>query len=323
MRRLLVACALAATPLLLPLACFDGDTDDTPDDVEPEPASPATPVRRLTTDELNRTLRDLFPLSVVPVIAITEDRGKDFVQETVRQVVSDLYVEQLRAGINVVTEAVVADRAGLLPREPAGVDDEEAVVDELLQSLLVRAFRRPVAADERARYVDFFVARRADDDATFPSALTLTLQAVLQSPQFLYRLELDDDATGAADADGRVAVTSIEMATRLSYFLLGSMPDQALLQAGIDGALSTTEGIAAQTRRLLAEPKSRDAILSFHTQWLDFDRILSSNKDPQRFGGRYNEFVRQAMRREADQFIDMLFDGTPTLTAMLTTRQTR
>ena len=307
----------------LPFSCVcQPGNGPAPDVVVAVPStSPASPVRRLTAEELNRTLRDLFPRTVVPGIEITEDRGKDFAQETSRQVVSDLFVEQLRAGINVVVSAVVADRSALLPRDPADVADEAAVVDELLQSLLVRAFRRPVNAAERQRFVDFFVARRADVDSGFDAALQLTLQGVLQSPAFLYRLELNDDAVDL-DSEDRVPVTSIEMASRLSYFLWGSMPDAALLQAGIDGTLSTSSGISAQAQRLLADPKSKDAILSFHRQWLDFDRILVSNKSPERFP-QYNDFIRQAMRREADQFIDLVFEQDPTLRALLTSNQTR
>ena len=316
-RALVLSCLLAAVPF----SCICQGADPPPV-VEPAPsAAPATPVRRLTAEELNRTLRDLFPLTVVPSIDLTEDRGKDFAQDTTRQVVSDLFVEQLRAGVNVVAAAVVADRVALLPREPAGLDDEAAVVDELLQSLLVRAFRRPVDDAERQRFVDFFVARRSGDNGSFDAALQLTLQGVLQSPAFLYRLELNDDAV-AADDEARVPVTSVEMATRLSYFLWGSMPDTALLQAGIDGELSTSAGVAAQTARLLADPKSKDAILSFHRQWLDFDRILVSNKSPERFP-QYNEFIRQAMRREADQFIAMVFEQDASLTSLLTSKQTR
>ena len=318
MRRMsALSCFLAA----LPFACICEVTAPPPDIVPAPSTTPASPVRRLTAEELNRTLRDLFPLTVLPAVEFTEDRGNDFAQDTSRQVVSDLFVEQLRANINVVVTAVVADRAALLPRQPAGIDDEAAVVDELLQSLLVRVFRRPVTNDERQRFVAFFVARRADADSSFNAALQLTLQGVLQSPAFLYRLEINDDAVDV-DEEDCVPVTSIEMASRLSYFLWGTMPDTALLQAGIDGELSTSAGVAAQTARLLADPKSKDAVLSFHRQWLDFDRILVSNKSPQRFP-QYNEFIRQAMRREADQFIAMLFEQDATLTSLLTSKQTR
>jgi hypothetical protein len=313
MRVLALCCLLVAVPFAC--VCVEDDPVVAP------PGAPATPVRRLTAEELNRTLADLFSETVVPVIELTEDRGKDFAQETQRQVVADLFIDQLRAGVNTVTKAVVADTTALLPRQPEDADDEIAVVDEWLQSFLVRAFRRPVDDAERQRYVDFFVARREAAADEFGPALELTLQAILQSPSFLYRLELNSD-DDVLDDERRVAVSSIEMASRLSYFLWGTMPDAELLQAGIDGTLSTTEGLTAQAERLLAHPRFLNAALSFHRQWLDFDRILVSNKSPERFP-TYNEFVRQAMRREADQFITLILEKDPTLRALLTSRQTR
>jgi hypothetical protein len=313
MRVLALCCLLVAVPFSC--VCIDDEPV-----IEP-PGAPATPVRRLTAEELNRTLRDLFPESIVPVVELTEDRGHDFAQETQRQVVADLFVDQLRAGVNAVSAAVVADTTALLPRQPEGTDDEATVVDDWLQSFLVRAFRRPVDDAERRRYVDFFVARREAAAGQFGPALELTLQAILQAPSFLYRLELNSN-DDVLDEENRVAVTSVEMATRLSYFLWGTMPDAELLQAGIDGTLSTTEGLQAQTQRLLNDPRFLEAALSFHRQWLDFDRILVSNKSAERFAN-YNEFVRQAMRREADQFIALLLEKDPTLRALLTSRQTR
>jgi hypothetical protein len=100
------------------------------------------------------------------------------------------------------------------------------------------------------------------------------------------------------------------------------MPDDTLLQAGIDGRLATTEGLLAEVDRLLADPRHVEAMLSFHRQWLEFDRILTTNKSAQRFP-QYNEFTRQAMRREADQFIAMIATEEPTVRALLTSRRTR
>jgi hypothetical protein len=314
-------------PLLLPLGgCPPGGDGGPPgaDGGPPEPptATAPSPLRRLTTEELNRTLRDLFPAVAVPAVALTEDPGKNFAQDAAFQVVSDLGVEELRAGANAVAAAVAVavddDPLALWPRAPAGDGDVRAVVDEWLQSFLPRAFRRPVTEDERARFVDFFATQSAAHGADV--ALQLLLQGVLQSPSFLYRLELED--TGAADARGRVPVSSVEMATRLSYFLWGTMPDDALLQAGIDGTLATPEGLAAEARRLLDDPRAMDAIQSFHRQWLDLDRVLRTNKDPSRFP-EYNEFLRSAMRREADRFIELVFATDGKLRTLLTSRQTR
>lgn len=292
-------------------------------DPRPTPAPPQTPpspVRRLTAEETNRTLRDLFPAYSLPAVELAEDRGKDFAQEVQRQPVSDLVIEQLRAGIIDVTATLAEDFDALLPRQPTDEADEVVVVDELLEGLLPRTFRRAVTDEDRQRFTDFFLARRADGDP-FGVALQLTLQGVLQSPAFVYRLELDGDV-GAADDAGRIPVSSVEMASRLSYFLWGSMPDDALLQAGIDGRLATKEGLLAEVDRLLDDPRHVEAMLSFHGQWLDFDRILTTNKSAERFPD-YNEFTRQAMRREADQFIAMIAEEEPTVRALLTSRRTR
>jgi len=288
-------------------------------DVPPQQVA-LSPVRRLTSEELNRTLRDLFRADSLPTVAITEAPGKDFAQEVQGQAVSDLYVDQLRAGAIAVTDAVAANESALLVRAPTGTDDEVAVIDETLQLMLPRAFRRAVADDERQQFVDFFAARRAAGDP-FTVAVQLMLQGMLQSPSFIYRLELDG---AAADADdrGRVPVSSTEMASRLSYFLTGSMPDDELLQAGINGDLATVEGLQRQVDRLLADPHFVDAMVSFHSQWLDFDRINRTNKNAERFP-QYNEALSSSMRREADQFISLLVEEEDSLRALLTTRRTR
>ncbi|MDP2341294.1 MAG: DUF1592 domain-containing protein [Deltaproteobacteria bacterium] len=293
--------------LLISLGC--------PEVVPPPPPAveaPPSPVRRLTEEELNRTLRDLFPTVALPQVAVTEDTGKDFAQLESKQAVSDLYVEQIRAGANAVAAVVGA-------AQPIPADAEQvAAVDAVLADLLPRAFRREVPQEERAFFVDYFGEQRLL--LGFAPAFELVLQAVLQSPSFLYRLELD--ASGDADDLGRVPVSSIEMATRLSYFLWGSTPDAELLQAGLDGDLADPDNVTRQAARLLADTRAMEAIQSFHRQWLDFDRVLQTNKSPTRFP-TYNEFLRTAMRDEATRFIDLVFEQDAKLRTLLTSRQTR
>lgn len=299
-------------PLLALTSCATCDPTTTED---PPAGPPPSPVRRLTQEELNQTLHDLFPeipAAQFPAVSITEDNGKDFAQETIRQVVSDLYIEQLRAGVNVVAHAAFVAHD---PRDDGS--DEDAAVAAIIEDLLPRAFRRSVDDAEVNAFVDFYAARKAEFG--FVAAYELMLQAVMQSPAFLYRLELED--TGA-EVEGRVPVSSIEMATRLSYFFWGTMPDAELLQAGADGDLSDPDQIAAQAERLLADPRSMKAIQSFHRQWLDFDRVLLTNKSPERFP-QYNEFLRTEMRDEASRFIDLVFQGDAKLRTLLTSRQTR
>ncbi len=302
--------ALGLLLLLLALpACVNCD----PPPIEPLTTTPPSPVRRLTGEELNRTLVDLFPAVDLPTVDITEDNGRDFAQQTNRQVVADLYIEQLRAGINGVAAAVFAAKD---PRDGAASDD--AAIDAVLVDLLPRAFRRGVSDDEVARFKGFFLEQKAS--LGFVPAYQLLLQGILQSPAFLYRLELD--AAGDADEQGRIPVSSVEMASRLSYFLWGSTPDDELLQAGISGELAQPDKVGEQAARLLADPRSMQAIQSFHRQWLDFDRVLQTNKSPVRFP-QYNEFLRGAMRTEATDFIDLVFQQDAKLRTLLTSRQAK
>ena len=119
-----------------------------PDVVEPPPLTVApSPVRRLTAEELNRTLRDLFRVSSLPTVEITEDRGKDFAQEVQHQQVADLYVDQLRAGVIAVTDVAAANQAAWLVRQPAGADDEVAVIDDDQLEYVARDARRPQRVD--------------------------------------------------------------------------------------------------------------------------------------------------------------------------------
>jgi hypothetical protein len=133
-----------------------------------------------------------------------------------------------------------------------------------------RLFRRPLTEDETARFLARFQQWQMAVD--FPGAVQLTLSAMLQSPQFLYRPE---PVPGGTPAGTPVPVDPYEMATRLSFFLWQSVPDDALLDAAAQGALGADDGIRAQMERMLADPRGKRALWSFHRQWLGLDQILS------------------------------------------------
>ncbi len=107
----------------------------------------------------------------------------------------------------------------------------------------------------------------------FPGAVQLTLSAMLQSPQFLYFPELVPSGTPAGTT---VPIDPYALATRLSFFLWQSVPDDALLDAAGQGTLATNDGLDAQVSRMLADPRSKRALWSFHRQWLGLDQILDS-----------------------------------------------
>jgi hypothetical protein len=143
------------------------------------------------------------------------------------------------------------------------------------------------------------------------------ISALLQSPSFIYRIELGDPA--GATKDG-LALTGYEVGTRLSYFFTESTPDDALLAAADAGKLKTPEGIAAEAQRLLTSPKGRDTMISFFQQWLGIDDLLTVEKDPKVYPV-YTPEVRTAMRDEVFEFVDQVARlGDGKLSTLLTSR---
>lgn len=287
-----------------------------PADAGREEIAPA-PMRRLTEDELNRTLGDLFAGIEIPFVELNDGEGKGFEGDVARQSPSDLVVEQLRSGAIAVAAAAGQRLDLLLPRQPADAADQAAVGHELIASFGPRALRRPLEEREQAAYEAFFDAQLAEHN--FPVAVELLLQAFLQSPSFVYRVEV---GYGSANEQGAVALGAYEMASRLSYLLWGTMPDAALFQAAKENALATPEQLEAEARRMLADDRARGAILSFHRQWLDLDKVLSSNKDAATFP-QWNDDLRRAIRTEADKLVEEVWKGDAKLRSLLTTRTTR
>jgi hypothetical protein len=162
------------------------------------------------------------------------------------------------------------------------------------------------------------MTRTSTAEERFRGGVTLVLETMLQSPDFLYRVELSEGAS-PVDAEGTIVpLTSWEMASRLSYFLWGSMPDDDLLAAAESDELSTKEQIAAQARRMLDDPRARDAVAMFHQQWLDYDRIGNVGKDSTLFP-EWSSAIGDLMKEEMRGFIDhVVFDGEGDLKTLLT-----
>lgn len=189
---------------------------------------------------------------------------------------------------------------------PAG--DGQECVGQLIQSFGQRAFRRPLTEAETARFTKLFTDRASiTEGGTFDEVAELILRSFLVSPTFLLRSETSETPEGQY-----LALSSYEVASRLSYTLLDSMPDQALLDAAAQNALSTPEQIRAQAVRLLQEdPRARSKVSSFHehylhkgpgTRWADYQR------DPALFPGFTAELV-SLLSQETDRFLDhVVFD---------------
>ncbi|MEM9489899.1 MAG: DUF1592 domain-containing protein, partial [Myxococcota bacterium] len=185
----------------------------------------------------------------------------------------------------------------------------------------------PLTDSERDRYLSLFeTGATLEPDGYAPrTGVEMVLEAILQSPHFLYRVELGaSGASGLTDTgDSRaVPLTSYEMASRLSYLLWNTMPDSALLEAAARDELREPEQIAAQARRMLATPRAREAVKNFHRQWLkldDIEPITRSNGKNYVIYPEYRESLLRQMRRETELFLDhAIFDADASVQALFT-----
>ena len=172
-------------------------------------------------------------------------------------------------------------------------------VPRIMTDLARRAFRRPVTAREVEKYVTL-VKRAQKEEGSFDEGLVVGIQALLVSPDFLFRLERDRPARAQMSA---YKITPHEMATRLSYFLWASMPDAELRRAADAGTLRDPQVLAYQVRRMLRDPKSRALAEHFGGQWLQFRALESVTRDRDRFP-EFEDYLRLSMRRETELFVD-------------------
>jgi uncharacterized protein DUF1592/uncharacterized protein DUF1588/uncharacterized protein DUF1585/uncharacterized protein DUF1587/uncharacterized protein DUF1595 len=168
--------------------------------------------------------------------------------------------------------------------------------------LAERAWRRPLASSEQQRLRDFYTSLRGSGNLDHTAALRALLVRILLAPAFLYRAE----SSTVSPAVGSVPLSDWELASRLSFFLWSSLPDEELRRAAAAGELRDREQLAAQTRRMLKDPKSRRLAAEFFGQWLGFYRFDDfAGIDAGRFP-EFNEPLRAAMYDEAVSFFEHL-----------------
>jgi hypothetical protein len=172
----------------------------------------------------------------------------------------------------------------------------------------LRAFRQPLSDGKVARYEKLFAS-----GTTFEQGLELTITAMLQSPYFLYRRELGEPD---AQKPGLVRLTPYEVASNISYLIARSMPDDQLLQAAAQNQLATREQIDLQVERLLQDPKNRQTIHTFMSEWLDSKRVALVLKDPKVYD--FTDALRADMERETAALVEeVVFTRRGSLTDLL------
>ncbi|PYR91664.1 MAG: hypothetical protein DMF84_16160 [Acidobacteria bacterium] len=171
-------------------------------------------------------------------------------------------------------------------------------VSRIMTDLARRAFRRPIAASEIEKYVAL-VHQAQQDEQSFDEGLAVGIQALLVSPDFLYRIERNRQAAQSLYVQ---KITQHELATRLSYFLWASMPDETLRRAADAGTLREPRVLTAQVRRMLRDPKARALAEQFGGQWLQFRALESITRNRERFPD-FEDYLRLSMRKETELFI--------------------
>ncbi len=188
------------------------------------------------------------------------------------------------------------------------VDADDACVRGFIDSFGQRAFRRPLTQDEKTRFWQLFDGVRTEHGVT--TGLQAVIEAALQSPSFLYRFQIGQPAE-----DGVVKLTDYEVASRLSYFLLDSMPDEELLAAAEAGELATAEGVESQVRRLLQTQKARRSINRVFMTWMGLGDLEAVEKDDPDFTPEMRESMEAATLAFIDQII---WEGDGRLSTLLT-----
>jgi hypothetical protein len=179
---------------------------------------------------------------------------------------------------------------------------EPACAKQITENLARRAFRRPVTADDVAGLMPFYEAGRKDG-GSFDQGIEQVVAAVLASPEFLYRAIRGPKG---APPDGGFPLTDLELASRLSFFLWNTGPDDELLKLAASGGLTKPGVLEGQVKRMMADPKASSLVTSFAVKWLNLDGLDSVKPDPAIFPG-FNEQLRHDFRYEAEAFIGSIF----------------
>lgn len=275
----------------------------------------ALPLRRLTRTEYNNTVLDLFGDSSRPANAFALDDAVGPLLNNVASAVSALMAEQYRDAAEAIAARASAGVVNALSCDVTKVA-EATCIARVIDTYGRRTFRRPVSADERAALVALAASVEAESDAraTFTTRVRVLLAAMLQSGSFLYRTEVGVVVPGTSAA----ALDDYELATRLSYLLWASGPDDALLDAAAASKLSNAQGMQEQVARLLRDARFARAVESLHTQWLGLDELALLSKDENAYPD-FNATLRDAMWSDVTNFVDeIVVRGDARLETLLT-----
>lgn len=225
----------------------------------------------------------------------------------------NLFVDDIvfKGPLNQPRPPLPASHTRVIPNQPAtGKEREHA--RNVLQDFVTKAWRRPVTDDALERLLRI-VDQVLDEGASYGETIQIALQAALTSPWFLYRWELDPVLQ---EGEGSRPLDDYELASRLSYFLWSSMPDEQLFSLAEAGELTRQEVLRSEVKRMLDDPKSEALTRNFAGQWLQFRNLESVTPDPSLFPD-FTPELRDAMRKETELFFTTIMRENRPLTDFL------
>ncbi len=240
-----------------------------------------------------------------------EDR--DAASEAQIKRLAEVYLAKARR-INSGEDAIkaVADQFEIISASIRRVEKDQVAAEPLhvqaLQEFAEKAYRRPLSKEERDGVADFYRALRDKDGLGHEDAVRDTIVGVLMSPHFCYRVDLPGEGAGVRP------LTDYDLASRLSYFLWSSMPDDELMSRAAAGDLKTPDVLAAQARRMLKDDRVRGLVTEFGGNWLDFRRFEEHNSvDRGRFKTFDDELRRSMFEEPIRFFLDVVRNDRPVL----------
>jgi hypothetical protein len=261
---------------------------------------------------LDRNLKIRVPVTAGPhELAVTFLRNSSSLLETARQPLQAHFNERRHPRITPAIQQVsitgpysakgggdTPSRRRIFVCRPAEPSQEDTCARQILSTLMRRAFRRPVSEADLARPLAFY--REGKASGGFDAGIERAVSAVLFNPEFLLRVEADPEGVKAGVS---YRISDLELASRLSFFLWSSVPDDELLDAAIRGELRRPEVLEKQARRMLADPRSFNLASNFAGQWLRL-RNLESVSPNVRIYPDFDDNLRQAFRQETELFVD-------------------
>lgn len=253
-------------------------------------------IRRLTNAEYDATVRVLTGTQVAPAQNFAPDlRQSDFTFNDAQDV-GPVLAKQLSAAAATLAAEVKANAQNRAPcHNPA---QAKTCAQSFIEKFGAQTYRRPLSAEEKAALLTVYDT--GAEGATYADGIELVVNALLQSAGFLYLTEIGDKPPGTAT----IGLTPHELASSLSYLLLGSPPDQQLIDAAVAGKLDTPEGRATEMQRLIGTPVTKEKagrLVGVLREWLGIDRIGQTAKD----AGVYTKYqdYKAAFERESNDFL--------------------